>query len=117
MRVLFNFEPEPVSGLGAPTVFEVTKTDEQRKVLTFFAGNVLLGRPILAPPQVPAERVALLRRAFEATMQDPALLAEAKSSAFEIRLQSGEKIARLVADLAATSPETIARAERAARYE
>ena len=84
MRVLFNFEPEPVPGLGAPTVFDVTKTDEQRKVLTFFAGNVLLGRPILAPPGVPAERVAVLRRAFEATMHDPALLAEAKSMSFEI---------------------------------
>lgn len=117
MRVLFNFEPDPVPGLGAPTVFDVTKTEEQRKVLTFFAGNVLLGRPILAPPGVPAERVALLRRAFAAAMHDPALLAEAKSMSFEINLLSGEKIAALVADLAATSPETIARAERAARYE
>ena len=58
MRVLFNFEPEPVPGLGVPTVFEFVKTDEQRKVLTFFASNVLLGRPIMAPPGVPADRVA-----------------------------------------------------------
>ena len=43
MRVLFNFEPEPVPGLGVPTVFEFVKTDEQRKILTFFASNVLLG--------------------------------------------------------------------------
>lgn len=115
MRVLFNFEPEPVPGLGVPTVFEFVKTEEQRKILTFFASNVLLGRPIMAPPGVPADRVRLLRRAFEATMKDPALLNEAKGMSFEIALQSGERIAELVAGIAATSPEIISRAERASR--
>jgi tripartite-type tricarboxylate transporter receptor subunit TctC len=115
MRVLFNFEPEPVPGLGVPTVFEFVKTDEQRKILTFFASNVLLGRPIMAPPEVPADRVRLLRRAFEATMKDPALLKEAEGMSFEIALQSGERIAELVAGIAATSPEVISRAERLSR--
>ena len=115
MRVLFNFEPEPVPGLGVPTVFEFVKTDEQRKILTFFASNVLLGRPIMAPPGVPADRVRLLRRAFEATMKDPALLKEARGMSFEIALQSGERISELVAGIAATSPEIIGRAERASR--
>ena len=90
MRVLFNFEPEPVPGLGVPTVFEFAKTDEQRKVLTFFASNVLLGRPIMAPPGVPKDRVALLRRAFEAVMKDPALLKEAESMSLEFSLQTGD---------------------------
>jgi tripartite-type tricarboxylate transporter receptor subunit TctC len=115
MRVLFNFEPDPVPGLGVPTVFEFVKTDEQRKILTFFASNVLLGRPIMAPPGVPADRVALLRRAFEATMKDPALLKEAEGMSFEIALQSGERIAELVAGIAATSPDILGRAERASR--
>jgi tripartite-type tricarboxylate transporter receptor subunit TctC len=115
MRVLFNFEPEPVPGLNVPTVFEFVKTDEQRKVLTFFASNVLLGRPIMAPPDVPADRVRLLRRAFEATMRDPALLKEADSMSFEIALQSGERIAELVAGVATTSPDIVSRTERLAR--
>jgi tripartite-type tricarboxylate transporter receptor subunit TctC len=115
MRVLFNFEPEPVPGLGVPTVFEFVKTDEQRKILTFFASNVLLGRPIMAPPDVPADRVRLLRRAFEATMKDPALLKEADSMSFEIALQSGERLAELVASIAATPPDIISRAERMSR--
>jgi tripartite-type tricarboxylate transporter receptor subunit TctC len=115
MRVLFNFEPEPVPGLGLPTVFEFVKTDEQRKILTFFASNVLLGRPIMAPPGVPADRVRLLRRAFEATMKDPALLKEAKGMSFEIAFQSGERIAELVAGIASTSPEIVGRAQRASR--
>jgi tripartite-type tricarboxylate transporter receptor subunit TctC len=115
MRILFNFEPEPVPGLGVPTVFEFAKTDEQRKILTFFASNVLLGRPILMPPGVPADRVNLLRRAFEATIKDPALLKEAQGMSFEIALQSGEKIAKLVADIASTPPEIVTRAQQLSR--
>ncbi len=115
MRVLFNFEPEPVPGLGVPTVFEFAKTEEQRKVLTFFASNVLLGRPIVAPPDVPADRVNLLRRAFDASIKDPALLKEAAGMSFEIALQSGEKIAALVVEVAATPPEIVTRTERLAR--
>jgi tripartite-type tricarboxylate transporter receptor subunit TctC len=115
MRVLFNFEPDPVPGLGVPTVFEFVKTDEQRKIMTFFASNVLLGRPIMAPPGVPADRVALLRRAFEATMKDPALLKEADGMSFEIAFQSGERIAELVAGISATPSDIISRAERMSR--
>jgi len=117
MRVLFNFEPEPVPGLGVPTVFEFAKTDEQRKVLTFFSSNVLLGRPIMAPPGVPADRVALLRRAFEATMKDAGLLKEADAMSFEITTLSGEKVASLVESISGTPAEIIARAERVSRPE
>ena len=73
MRVLFNMEPQAVAWLDAPTVFDFVKTDEQRQVLTFFAGNTQLGRPLMAPPDVPAERVEALRRAFDATMKEPGL--------------------------------------------
>jgi tripartite-type tricarboxylate transporter receptor subunit TctC len=115
MRVLFNFEPEPVPGLGVPTVFEFAKTDEQKKVLTFFSSNVLLGRPINTPPDVPADRLALLRRSFEAVMKDPALLKEAATMSFEITLLSGERIAKLVEGIASTPPEIVSQAERTAR--
>src|SRR5215475_4566952 len=60
MRILFNMEPEPVSWLGAPTIFEFLKTEEQRQVLTFFAGNTRLGRPLMAPPSVPPDRIETL---------------------------------------------------------
>jgi tripartite-type tricarboxylate transporter receptor subunit TctC len=115
MRVLFNFEPDPVPGLGVPTVFEFVKTDEQRKILTFFASNVLLGRPIVAPPGLPPERVAVLRRAFEAAVKDPGLLKEADGMSLEIAFQSGERIAELVAGISATPTDIISRAERMSR--
>jgi tripartite-type tricarboxylate transporter receptor subunit TctC len=114
MRVLFNMEPEPVSWLGAPTIFDFTKTEEQRQVLTFFAGGTRQGRPILAPPGVPADRIAALRRAFDATMKDPAFLKEAETMGFEVYPQTGEQITALVAATLATPAEIVKRAERAA---
>jgi tripartite-type tricarboxylate transporter receptor subunit TctC len=117
MRVLFNMEPDPVPWLGAPTVFEVVKTEEQRQVLTFFAGNTRLGRPLMAPPGVPAGRIATLRRAFDATMKDEAFLKEAETMGFEVAPQTGESIAALVAAAVATPSDIVKKAERAASAE
>jgi tripartite-type tricarboxylate transporter receptor subunit TctC len=117
MRVLFNFEPDPVPGLGAPSIFEFLKTDEQRQVMTFFAGNVLLGRPIMTTPGVPADLVAALRQALAATLKDPELVKEAQTMKLEIAPLTGERIATLVAGIAATPAEVVERAERAARAE
>ena len=114
MRVLFNMEPERVPWLDAPTIFDFTRSEEQRQVLTFFAGNTRLGRPLMAPPEVPAERVAVLRRAFDATMKDAAFLKEAETMGFEVSPQSGEAIAALVAAALATPEEIVRKAERAA---
>jgi tripartite-type tricarboxylate transporter receptor subunit TctC len=107
-------EPERVPWLGVPTIFDFTTTDEQRQVLTFFAGNTRQGRPILAPPDVPADRVAALRRAFDATMKDVAFRKEAQSMGFEVFPQTGERITALVAASLATPAEILKRAQRAA---
>jgi tripartite-type tricarboxylate transporter receptor subunit TctC len=117
MRVLFNFEPDPVPGLGAPSIFEFIKSDEHRQVMTFFASNVLLGRPIMTTPGVPADRVAALRRALDAVMKDPALLREAETMGLEVAPLNGEKLTALVARVASTPAEIVQRAERAARAE
>jgi tripartite-type tricarboxylate transporter receptor subunit TctC len=117
MRILFNMEPEPVAWLGAPTIFDVVKTEEQRQVLTFFAGNTRLGRPLMAPPSVPADRVEALRRAFDATVRDAAFLKEAESMGFEVAPQTGEAIAALVAAALATPKDIVKLAERATQGE
>jgi tripartite-type tricarboxylate transporter receptor subunit TctC len=114
MRVLFNMEPQAVDWLGAPTVFDFVKTGEQRQVLTFFAGNTQLGRPLMAPPGVPAERIAALRRAFDATMKDAAFLKEAAAQGFEVAPQTGEEIASRVAAALTTPADIVEKARRAA---
>ena len=70
-RVLFTLEQEPVPWTKAPTIYQFVKTDEQRKTLEYFSSSIEYGRPLLLPPEVPAERVQMLRRAFEATVNDP----------------------------------------------
>jgi tripartite-type tricarboxylate transporter receptor subunit TctC len=110
---LFNMEPEPVPKLGAPTIFGFVKTEEQRAVLTFFAANVLLGRPLMAPPGVGAERIAILRRAFDDTMKDENFRKEAAGMGFELAPKSGEEIAALVAAELATPKDIVTKAQAA----
>ena len=112
MRVLFNMEREPVAGLDAPTIFEFAKTQEQRQVLAFFSSSMELGRPLMAPPGVPAERVAALRRAFDLTVKDAAFLQEAAAMGFEVMPQTGEQIAALVAAVMATPRSIVDEVQR-----
>jgi tripartite-type tricarboxylate transporter receptor subunit TctC len=96
-----------------PLIMDMVKTPEQRQVLHLvFAGQVM-GRPFLAPPGVPANRLAALRKAFMATMQDPAFLAEAEKIKLEIRPVSGDAVQKLVAEVYASPPEAVKKAAAA----
>src|SRR5690606_430179 len=108
-HVLFTLEREAPSWVKAPTVYKFVKTDEQRTILDFFSSSIELGRPLLLPPEVPTDRVTLLRRAFEATVNDPAFRAEAKSMGFEITLRTGEELAGLIRTASETPPEIVQR--------
>ena len=66
-----------------PLLTELAKTEEQRQILTLISAPTLLGQPYLAPPGVPADRVATLRAAFVSTMRDPAFLADTKRLSYE----------------------------------
>ena len=62
-------------------------------------------RPYLAPPGLPAERLEILRRAFDATVRDPAFLADMARQKLEIDgPSSGEELSALVAQIAGTPP-------------
>jgi tripartite-type tricarboxylate transporter receptor subunit TctC len=117
MRVLFSMEHERVAGLDAPTIFELIKTEQQRQVLAFFSSSMELGRPLMAPPGVPPERVARLRSAFDATVKDAAFLQEAAAMGFEVMPQSGDEIAARVAAVTATPKDIIDEAQRASTAE
>ncbi|MBM3607348.1 MAG: hypothetical protein FJX29_02675 [Alphaproteobacteria bacterium] len=67
-----------------PAAMDFAKTDEDRAVLEIHFGQLLLSRPVAAPPGVPADRMAALRAAFEATMKDAEFLAESKKAGLDI---------------------------------
>jgi tripartite-type tricarboxylate transporter receptor subunit TctC len=108
-RVLFTLEQEAVPWTGAPTIYEFTRTDEQRRTLEYFSSSIEYGRPLLLPPEVPPERVRMLRRAFEATVNDPQFRDEAHKLGFEITLRTGEQLEALIRSARETSPEIIER--------
>ncbi len=81
---------------GVAHVYDYAKTDEDRGVLDMIFGRYVLGRPILSPPGVPADRTKALRAAFMATMSDPEFLADAKKMKLEINPSSGEDVEKMV---------------------
>jgi tripartite-type tricarboxylate transporter receptor subunit TctC len=109
-RVLFTGEKEPVPGLNAPTIFQFAKTDEHRLILEFLASTLELGRPYMLPPGVPPETVQIMRRAFDATVNDPLFREEAVKLGVVITHKTGEQIQDLIMKASATPREIIARA-------
>ncbi len=92
-----------------PTVTEFAKDERTRKILQLIFAPLEMDRPILAPPGVPAERVAALRAAFHAAMNDPGFIATAAKDHLEIEEISGERVAKIVNDTFAI-PADIAKA-------
>ena len=100
---------------NVPLIMDFVKTPEQRAILRLVFARQVMGRPFLAPPGLPAERLALLRRAFMETMKDAAFLAEAEKIKLEITPVDGAAVQRLVAEIYATPPEIVRRAAEAVR--
>jgi tripartite-type tricarboxylate transporter receptor subunit TctC len=92
---------------NVPLIMDYAKNDEQRAVLELIFARQVMGRPVLAPPGIPAERVNVLRRAFDATMKDPAFLAEADKGNWEITPVNGEEIEALMKRVYASPPQIV----------
>jgi tripartite-type tricarboxylate transporter receptor subunit TctC len=96
-----------------PTMLELAKSEADRQAMMMLFARTEYGRPYFLPPDVPPERVAALRRAFDATMKDPAFVAEAARLQFEVDPLTGEQVQALVGQLAATPREVVARVRAA----
>jgi tripartite-type tricarboxylate transporter receptor subunit TctC len=91
-----------------PLVTDLATTPEDRKMLRLVFARQVMGRPFVAPPGVPAERVTALRDAFLATLRDPDLLAEARKAQLEITPVSGQAVQALVEE-AYDTPKALAK--------
>jgi len=99
----------------APAVVEFVKDQKTRQVLEVALAPQGMDRPILAPPGLPAERLATLRKAFMAAMNDPAFAAEADKQKIEIAAVSGEDVARIIETVFAAPAEVVQMAKDAMR--
>ena len=102
--------------MGVPLTTSFAKTTEDRQVMEMIYSQNLIGRPYFAPPGVPANRVAALRRALSAALEDKALLADAERSGLEIGAMDGEEMQSLVTRLYAMPSRIIERAKQALIY-
>jgi tripartite-type tricarboxylate transporter receptor subunit TctC len=92
-----------------PLILDFAKDDLQRGVFKLVFARQLMGRPFLAPPGVPEDKVAALRKAFMETMKDKEFLAEADKAKLEITPVPGEEVQKVVAEAYAMPPEVIKR--------
>ena len=107
LKVLFNMEKNPIPGLDAPTVYKFIDSSEHGRIVAFYNSNVELGRPFAAPPGVPADRFAALRKAFDLAMKDPDLIADVAKTRIEMVPMTGTDLKDRIDSLANTSPEII----------
>jgi tripartite-type tricarboxylate transporter receptor subunit TctC len=97
-----------------PRMIDLARSEEDRTLLALFSSPSAIGRSVAAPPGVPGERVAALRKAFTAALQDRAFLDEVQKQKLELDPIDGAALQANIAGGGSVSPELVARARRAA---
>ena len=93
-----------------PLLLELAGNDLDRNVMRFISSETAIARAIVVPPDVPGDRIEVLRRAFDAAMKDPELLADAAKSKIDIQAMRGEDAQKIADGIADASPAVITRA-------
>jgi tripartite-type tricarboxylate transporter receptor subunit TctC len=96
-----------------PLMMEFGKTEADRLLLRLFSADIAVGRPFMAPPGTPADRLETLRLAFDKTMADSAFLKDTVDSQVDIAPVRGEEVQAIVTDIVSTPREVVARAREA----
>jgi tripartite-type tricarboxylate transporter receptor subunit TctC len=93
-----------------PTILSLVKDEQARQVVELILSRLALGRPFLSPPGIPADRVTMLRDAFQKAATDPEMLEEAAKLRLAIDPIFGEEAQALIAKIYKSSPELVLRA-------
>jgi tripartite-type tricarboxylate transporter receptor subunit TctC len=96
---------------SVPNALDLARTDDQRKVLSLAFSPLEMGRPVLAPPAVPADRAAALQRAFADSLTSPALISDAERANLELRWFDATRLAGVLSDMAST-PDAVKKRTR-----
>jgi tripartite-type tricarboxylate transporter receptor subunit TctC len=87
-----------------PLALDYVKTPEDRQIMELIMAQKTVARPVLAPPDVPKDRVKALRDAFMQTAKDPEFMQDAEKAKLETSMSSGESIDEVVARIVKTPP-------------
>jgi tripartite-type tricarboxylate transporter receptor subunit TctC len=108
LRILFRVEEAAIEAIPeVPSIFAHARSEEQRQLMRFVFSSVEFGRPYVFPPDVPADRVALMRNAIAAAVKDPELLAEADKMKLDMAYRPPEHLERLIGNLYRTPPAMV----------
>lgn len=114
VNVLFQAAMAADPKLGKiPVGIELARNEGERQALQLFFARVALGRPFVAPPGLPANRVQMIRKAFMATLADAELVSEAAKQGLTVDAISGEELGRLIALAYATPKDVVERTAKA----
>jgi tripartite-type tricarboxylate transporter receptor subunit TctC len=112
LRILVQIGLEKHPDLNdVPLVLDLARTPEDRRLMELLFASLTIGRPVLAPPGLPTERVNELQTSFDATVSDPELLAEARKIGVEVTPMSGSAVAAIINELYRSPPEIVLRAK------
>jgi tripartite-type tricarboxylate transporter receptor subunit TctC len=90
-----------------PFIVDLAKTDEQRAAIRFLYAGQAIGRPFVAPPDLPPARLKMLRDAFNATMKDPDFISETKRLNLDLDPETGEQLEATIRQIYATPPAIV----------
>jgi len=111
INVLLQTGAKAQAGLeNVPLLIDLTRNPEDKKVIELISFPEEIGRPFVMPPGTPKEMVTIIRRAFDATLKDPSLLAEAEKTMLEVDPVSGEEMEQLLIRAYATPKPLVQRA-------
>jgi tripartite-type tricarboxylate transporter receptor subunit TctC len=113
LRYLLRAEESPLPGVpDVPSIYDFAKTNEQRQLMRFIFSSTEFGRPYLFPPGVPEDRVRFMRKAIEAAVKNPDLIAEAEKMKLDMVYRPPEHLEQMVAHLYETPPALIETAKK-----
>ena len=114
IRVLVQMGLERAPDLpGVPLAQDLAKSPEDHDAMEIVFASTTVGWPVLLPPDVPADRVAAMREAFDRALADPELRADADKQALEIDPLTGAEVAGIIAKVYAMPKAAVARARDA----
>ncbi|HUD89635.1 MAG TPA: hypothetical protein VMR17_24520 [Xanthobacteraceae bacterium] len=109
LSFLLRAEQAPIAEVpDVPSIFDYAKTDAQRQLMNFVFSSTEFGRPYVFPPDVPQERVDIMRKAIADAAHDPQLIAEAAAIKMDMTYTPPQQLEQLVGKLYATPPALIA---------
>ena len=93
-----------------PSIVELGKTEEAKRILKFYAAADDIGRAIVAPPGMPAATVTTIRRAFDRMLTDQKFLEDAEKNGMEVKPMTGESLQDMVSEVASFPKDMVEKA-------